>query len=198
MHRCISDNNDHWDWYYDNEGFNNDRSYDYFTVIFVTFFHGIDRVQPCFLYSFSSLTYFPSSATYVLGCKITTKQITNDKPGEKLTSREEKWTKCNSILQFCNYMQSKALRRKTANNHVSKLTSKGSSVSWVCRSGLHSGRYDEDGNLRWWRSLRDDGDLHGLLVLSESEEGGEDEDVNCITVGDGYSSRRWRRRQWFW
>ena len=66
--------NDHWDWYYDRERGNNERSYHYFTVIFITFFHGIDRVRPCCFYSISSLTYFPSSATYVLGCKITTKQ----------------------------------------------------------------------------------------------------------------------------
>ena len=97
-------------------------------------------------------------------------------------------------------MQNSWQQLTTADNHISKLRrSNGTSVSWARKSvssyhwKRYSGRYDDEGNLRWWRSFWDNGDLHGVLVFSESEEGWEDEDVNCITVGDGYSSRRWRR-----
>ena len=172
--------NDHWDWYYDSERANNDQSYDYFTVIFITFFHGIDRVQPCYFYSFPSLTYFPSSATYVLGCKITTKQIINDNPDERQTSREEKWKNAHflvipysNFVIICSPKRWDAKQLTTADNSWQQLTTTYPNWGEVTEPqylGLENRFHPIIGNVTvgvmMMTEIWDDGDLSEITEIS--------------------------------
>ena len=100
--------NDHWDWYYDSKRANNYQSYHYFTVIFITSLHGIDRVQPCYFTVFHPLHTSPRQLHTSSDVK-SWRNKTSDKSDEKRRSREEKQQNdsflSHNIYQWQNFMQ---------------------------------------------------------------------------------------------